>query len=267
MVGFQSLKQARAAYLMHYNDERFLGEMDTHTVDEFKQKYITPFVNKALAGKDVGMIMSSAAGANPARMMGQQPGTPAPDSPMPMRMPGMPMMGPGQMMSPMMMPPPIDVETIDGVNSLLGRVGNMKDPELLNVAEEIWGPGYQYINATPEHVRCEVRGFLLDQRDLLELLPRPEPVALPPQLVNPSMPGMLMPPAMAQQPGQSQSSQNLSAPQPPAPSNTPSSSGSSAQSPSTDSSAQAFSSNRAAMSGAENLLSGPTGSRPASSSA
>lgn len=158
MVGFESEKQARAAYLMHYNDERFLGEMESYTVDDFKTKYITPFVSKAIPGKDVGMVMMPVPVAAAGAMNGAQ--VPNPAGMMPGMMPGL---GMG-----MLGPPPIDVETLDGVEALLGRVGGMKDSELLNVVEEIWGPGYQYINATPEHVRCEVLGFLLDQRDLLK---------------------------------------------------------------------------------------------------
>lgn len=202
MLGFESLKQAKAAYLMHYDDERFLGDVDTLSVDAFKDKYITPYVSKALAGKDVGLV--AAAGT-----AGQQPnpndkGAEAqPSMPPPVRMPGMPMMGPGQMMPMMMGPPPIDVETIDGVNALLGRIGSMKDTELLNVAKEIWGPGLEYVQATPEHVRCEILGFLMDQRDLLGIAPEtplsvsPSPISsttsttMPTSLEGPSPSGNL----------------------------------------------------------------------------
>lgn len=138
MIGFESARQARISYLCHYSDEKFLGDMDTLTVDEFKDKYLN--VEKAL-----GQI-SPIGVPNPNGMV----------APM-----GMPMMPMG--------PPPIDVETLQGVESLLSRVGNMKDTELLSLVEEIWGPGYQYMNASPELVRCEVCGFLLDQRDLLKV--------------------------------------------------------------------------------------------------
>lgn len=262
MVGFESLKQARAAYLMHYYDERFLGSVDTLTVAEFKDKYITPFikkammdmppghlpgmvvpkggsscssckfvsedkehcsnsywikwqkgntklpaaadqyccdmydsikhidqppVKKALAGKDVGQIFSSAAGNSPAQFVNPSGVPPVQGMPMP-GVPPVPSVTPGMGM---MGPPPIDVETFDGVKSLLGRIGNMKDNELLNLIQEIWGPGYSYINATTEHVRCEALGFLLDQRDLLELMEPQQPstispVSIPPPLASSS---------------------------------------------------------------------------------
>lgn len=173
MLGFGTEKQARAVYLSHYNNEKFLGSLDVLKLDAFKDKYIQPFVNKAaLVGKDAGVMLSSAAGA--AAMQSPNSGgaqSPIqPDQPPPMRLPGMPGMGGlGQLVPPMgMMPPPIDVESIEGVKSLLNRVGGMKDGELLSTVEKIWGPGYQFINATPEHIRCELRGFLLDQRDLLQ---------------------------------------------------------------------------------------------------
>jgi hypothetical protein len=205
MLGFESMKQARSVYLAHYTDERFLGHVDTLPLTEFKEKYITPFV-KGLAGKDVGML-SSAAGVSALQSpnsSGVQPPI-GPDQPAPMRMPGMPGMGMGQLVPPTaMMPPPLDVETFDGVKSLLNRMGGMKDGELLSVAEKIWGPGYQFVNATPEHIRCEVRGFLLDQRDLLQVqadmqeqamqqlqIPPPQPqpsLGLPGQMSSPSLP-------------------------------------------------------------------------------
>jgi hypothetical protein len=207
MLGFETEKQARASYLSHYNDERFLGTIDTMTLAAFKEKYIEPFA-KALAGKDVGMLPSSAAGTSAL----QSPNTSGvqspiiPDAPMPVRMPGLPMMGPGALMSPQMMPPPIDVESFDGVKSLLNRVGAMKDGELLSTAEKIWGPGYQFVNATPEHIRCELRGFLLDQRDMLQVLqdmqeqamsqlqiPPPQPAPMQPQL--PGLPGQMSSPS------------------------------------------------------------------------
>lgn len=142
--GFSTEKEAKAAYLDHYDDPRFFGSIRELSIESFKDKYI----NKAINSQGMGAI--------PGQMPMQ--GTPG--------MPGMPIgMGP---MGPMMMgPPPIDVETLEGVEALLGRIGSMKDKELLNVSEKIWGSGYQWIQATIETVRMEIIGFLLDQRDLL----------------------------------------------------------------------------------------------------
>lgn len=38
MLGFKTKDEARAAYLNHYNDERFLGSITTMPFDEFKKK-------------------------------------------------------------------------------------------------------------------------------------------------------------------------------------------------------------------------------------
>jgi Inorganic Pyrophosphatase len=170
MVGFESEKQARVAYLAHYNDERFLGSIESHSLSAFKQKFMDG-VQKALPEEQVlagqaprgvaGPGMSPEGFVNPAGV------------------------GPtGMGMNPMMamMPPAIDVETLDGVKSLLRRLGGMKDEELMKVGEEIWGPGYQFVDTLPGQARAEVAGFLLDQRDLLELAEEtlaPGPPALP----------------------------------------------------------------------------------------
>lgn len=167
MVGFESLKQARAAYLCHYDKEGFLGDVDTLTVAEFKKKYLDD-VAKALGY--MGMTTYPATSA-----AGHAVGVPNPAG-VP---PNVPVPGMSGMMQPMG-PPPIDVETLDGVESLLRRVGNVKDPELLAIVADIWGPGYQYVNASPELVRCEVMGFLLDQRALLKVAQEMrQPIAVP----------------------------------------------------------------------------------------
>lgn len=77
----------------------------------------------------------------------------------------------------MMGPPPIDVETLEGVEHLLNRMGSVNDNELMQIASDIWGEGFQFQNVTPQQAREEVIGFLLDQRDLLLHAPRiPSPV-------------------------------------------------------------------------------------------
>lgn len=172
MVGFGTEKQARAVYLSHYNDERFLGSCEAMKLEAFKDKFITPHVSKALDVKDPGLLLSTAAGTS-AIQSPNTSGVPIPmqpDQPMPMRTPGAPGMGGlGQLVPPMpMMPPPVDVDTLEGVKSLLNQIGGMKDGQLLSTVDKIWGPGYQFVNATSEHIRCEIRGFLLDQRDLLQ---------------------------------------------------------------------------------------------------
>lgn len=145
MLGFESEKQAKMAYLQHYNDEKFLGSIKTMSVDEFKSEFIT----KALPGNMMGVNLAN---------------TPQAMTPV------MPAMGVPNPMMPMAIgPPPLDVETMDGVKNALQRIGSMKDTELLSLTAKIWGDGYQFIEADIEHVRSEITGFLLDQRDLLEM--------------------------------------------------------------------------------------------------
>lgn len=62
---------------------------------------------------------------------------------------------------------PHDVETYEGVLSLLNRIGSVKDRELMQIAGKIWGSGYTFEGMSPRVARTEIVGFLLDQRDLL----------------------------------------------------------------------------------------------------
>jgi len=62
---------------------------------------------------------------------------------------------------------PHDVETFEGVQSLIGRMGSVKDPELMEIASKIWGDGYNFEGKRPDQARAEILGFLRDQRDLL----------------------------------------------------------------------------------------------------
>jgi hypothetical protein len=84
--------------------------------------------------------------------------------------PMMPMQQPAAPFVPMMVEPH-DVETFEGVMSLLGRVASASDEELMTIAGKIWGNGYSYEGQAPEQARAEILGFLLDQRDLLGIAP------------------------------------------------------------------------------------------------
>ncbi len=48
MAGFSSAKEAKQAYLAHYDNPKFFGSMDEMTVDDFKSE----FVKKALPGME-----------------------------------------------------------------------------------------------------------------------------------------------------------------------------------------------------------------------
>lgn len=87
---------------------------------------------------------------------------------------------------PAMQPEPDDVETFEGVSSLLNRLGKLKDQELIEIARKTWGDGYTYEGMPPMQARAEILGFLLDQRDLLGVRPAaPEPESFAP---SPSLP-------------------------------------------------------------------------------
>jgi len=150
MLGFESPREAKAAYLMHYDNPRFFDSMTETTVEAFKRMFVT---SKAILPNDIGPTV---------------PGTEAPGMPMQPVMPGMipgmmPMMGMG--------PPPIDVETLEGVQQLLGRIGSAPDPQLMEIASKIWGNAYTFQGQPPEQARQEIIGFLLDQQDLLGVAP------------------------------------------------------------------------------------------------
>jgi len=152
LVGFESEKQARAAYLCHFYDEKFLGKIDTLTVDEFKDKYlgvekalgsdgILTYADTTAAGHALG-VPNPNGGTNPTASMFNAIRNAASTAP--------------------------DVDSLSGVTQLIGRLRTMKDAELATLVTAIWGPGNQYTNASPELVKCEVLGFLLDQRDLFQ---------------------------------------------------------------------------------------------------
>ncbi len=240
MVGFTSAKEAKAAYLAHYNDDRFFGTMTVTTVDDFKRMFInksievtkaweaarTEYIEKGITdgfqklwnrikqvfAKDqnkptkmwvrnsddhcktgvcerlhgtVVPIDSTFTAMKGMQIDGPpghtfckcglyfEPGgvdkalPPTPGMPMAPMMPmANPMMGMG-----MPMIDPHDVETFEGVQSLIGRVGSVKDQELMEIASKIWGNGYNFEGQSPNQARAEILGFLYDQRDLLGVAP------------------------------------------------------------------------------------------------
>ena len=68
------------------------------------------------------------------------------------------------------MPPPT-VEDPYGVQRYLGEIPTMQEGQLIELAREIWGDDYQYKGVDVEHIRAELTGWLLDQRDLLAQMP------------------------------------------------------------------------------------------------
>ena len=246
MVGFGSAREAKAAYLMHYNNPKFFGTMTSTDMDAFKRM----FVKKALGVKRMktwrksskefcktdicfqldGMtipedqkfsgIKGYPLDGPPAHThckctleysMGkslhdpeekftsdvedmEEPNHPAQEEKSPeqgLADPNHPVQEAAPVVDPMtgmpMMPiDPHDVETFEGVESLIGRIGSVNDQELMTIAEKVWGAGYNYEGQSPWQARAEILGFLQDQRDLLGV--EPEGIEMPDLQPSPSLP-------------------------------------------------------------------------------
>lgn len=213
MLAFTTKREAKAAYLMHYSDPRFLGSMTVTTVENFKRTYVKKSTNVVKSQKiwrkggsdkcttgicdlldgvavpshepfpyalslldyDVhappahGNCGCSLEGENLYRSLAQED----PSQDQTLAMPQMTQMPstPQQPVGPQIFVDPHDVETYEGVESLLGRLGSVKDPELMQIAAKIWGKGYNYEGEPPAKARGEILGWLLDQRDLLGVEP------------------------------------------------------------------------------------------------
>ena len=137
LLGMESPKQAKMTYLENYTDDRFFGRMDELTVDEFKDKY----VNKAFPS-DQG---------NPVQQPGQFGQNP-------------------QMMDPMLMIDPYDMNNPDSIQMQLRQIASAKDKELIKLSKVVWGDGYDYKGVSEDYIRNELCGFLLDQKEYLDLL-------------------------------------------------------------------------------------------------
>jgi len=233
MLGFGSAREAKNAYLMHFNDPRFFGTMTHTTVKDFKRI----FVKKSFAGeyeelrrsvdddlaKGIKDKLSDLWTKLKRRFRGQPEkptktwvrnsaencrtgvcerlhGTTVAVDDTFEAMKGMAVMGPpahlsckctlefstaksmenglpqmGMQMGPTapmpLMQDPHDCETYEGCDRLLGTLGGVKDDELMQIAEKIWGTGYTYEGQDPLKARTEIRGWLLDQKDLLQFAP------------------------------------------------------------------------------------------------
>ena len=135
MIGFQSEKDAKQAYLIHYNSPKFFESMRTMDIGDFKEEYI----KKAL-------------GAQP-----PQPGQPA--APEPGQDPMLPMFD------------PYDMTIQQSVQSQLASVGSMSEKDLFKLSQEVWGDGYEYRPISTHQIRAELRGFLQDQIEFIAANP------------------------------------------------------------------------------------------------
>lgn len=120
MVGFRNAKEAKEAYLQHYNSPKFFDSMTSMTVEEFKDTY----VKKAFDPQSMVPTMD-----------------------------------------------PYDMDNPQAVQAQLGSVASTSDKELSKLAQAVWGEGYEYHPISPNQMRAELRGFLQDQIEWLQLNP------------------------------------------------------------------------------------------------
>lgn len=142
MVGFDSAKEAKTAYLRNFNDSRFFGAMTTIPVERFKDY----FIKKALTGPPAtipGEGEQSSSAAPPK----------APEAP---QIPA---------------PPPLDLNNLAHIQHMLSQIATMSDKDLDQLSKEVWGEGYSYNALGDQHQKAELIGWLLDQRDLLAAFP------------------------------------------------------------------------------------------------
>lgn len=231
MLGFSSIREAKAAYLMHYNDERFLGSMSEMAMSEFKDKVIgqdpkvlmqdleaavkslgTTDLEKgmldklsALWQKVKNVFKNEEVSSKPKKKWIRTTPHKKCTTNICKKLDGMEisidesfpyaeaLLG-YELFSPpahgdcncrleintydvankaikqqQVLADPYDVDTLEGVTSLLSRFGGMKDQELLQLGAKIWGEGV-YENRPKQQAKAEILGFLLDQRDRFELM-------------------------------------------------------------------------------------------------
>lgn len=239
MVGFDTLREAKAAYLMHFDDDRFLGSVTSTDITAFKRMYVkkslaaqltearlqTDEMSKGLKDKLSRLwskVKTKFKGAKdkPTKTWRRNSdehcrtgvcvrldGKTIPIDETFTAMKGMQVMGPPAHLSckcsldfdyswksfapdgsPMAMDPmqavmdpmafidPHDCETYEGCEHMLSTFGTIKDPELIEIASKVWGDGYTYEGQDPMQARMELIGFLMDQRDLLGVMPEEVPM-------------------------------------------------------------------------------------------
>jgi hypothetical protein len=66
---------------------------------------------------------------------------------------------------------PYDMNIPQSVQTQYASIGGMNDKDLLKLAQAVWGDGYEYRPVSPNQVRAELRGFLQDQLEWLQMNP------------------------------------------------------------------------------------------------
>ena len=66
---------------------------------------------------------------------------------------------------------PYDMNIPQSVQTHLASVGSVSDKDLFKLAQEVWGDGYEYRPISRNHLRAELRGWLQDQIEWLQMNP------------------------------------------------------------------------------------------------
>lgn len=154
MLGFESGEDAKQAYLVHYNSPKFFESMRTVDINDFKEEY----VKKSIAAPPAQPQQPAAQPQQP-----QQPGQPA--APAPGEDPMLPMFD------------PYDMNIQQSVQTQLASVGSMSEKDLHKLSQEVWGDGYEYRPISTHQVRAELRGFLQDQLEWIQMNPMAQMLA------------------------------------------------------------------------------------------
>ena len=212
MLGFSSAREAKAAYQMHYNNPKFFGTMTETTVEDFKRMFVNKSaaadLNKGLLdqlNKIWNKVRSKFGGSEElpkATKKWVKDGNENCKTGVCYRLDGqeIPLDAQFEAMNGMMIDGPpahkycncrlefsmnksMMYGSFDSVNGILQQIGAIPDEQIMAMAGEIWGSGYQYKN--PQKARTELLGFLMDQRDLLSVPQSSEKPSLEP---SPSLP-------------------------------------------------------------------------------
>lgn len=129
--GFESEKDAKQAYLMHYDSPKFFESVRTMDIEDFKEEYI----KKAIGEQAPQVTPQVTPQAAPAP--GEDPMLPMFD--------------------------PYDMNIQQSVQTQLASVGSMSEKDLYKLSQEVWGDGYEYRPISTHQIRAEIRGWLQDQ--------------------------------------------------------------------------------------------------------
>jgi len=132
MIGFNSAKEAKAAYLRNFDDEGFFGSMDEMSMEDFKNSFVKK--GFSVPPQDLNVTDPTLGGKH-----AEEGG--------------------------------MDLDNLASVQMLLQQVPAMPDQGLAMLVREIWGDNYQYNEISLNQIRAEVMGFLFDQQDFLMKTP------------------------------------------------------------------------------------------------